>query len=1754
MPASHLELRHVYGHQMDPWNELADALAAQATLATESLSGLKDVAVTPWFSLVPHLWFLIGAHADLPLASSSSLLIPPPSPPPTVSIADSEVRPSGCQPDDCHVSLALGSANFMSLYYSGEGHKGKVQYLDSQFAELGLHLIGLQEARTPAGTSHSPNFIRFASGKTPQGTHGVELWLRKSTPGGHVNGRPWYFEQHQVCVIHASPTCLLARLSHPHLSFWVLVAHAPTSSSEEAYAQEWLESLQALMATHVKLDRCCVLIDANAPLGSRDDMCVFEVDDLPGPTSHHLRSFMSDSELCAPISLPTFGPWASTWTSPDGLTEKRIDHVLVPQSMLAAATWAGTVSDVDLSICDHDHKFTGVQLDFILPCAQFSSQPPATFATCKFDRRSIAGNQQLQARLITQSIPAWEVDIESHVESFNHQCREALSYSCKKVRRPPVKAFISDETWQQRHVCRRLKARLHRARKTNSSLLPEVLDSLRQEYRAECAKFRNLLRYDKDAGLRQTLDSVTSSTTSSELLRLLKPFRISSNQKFWGRCPLPHVLDDDGRPCQDSSALLDAWISHFSRMEGGTRMSLQDYRLAWAEASGRALTVHDTDSLSVLPSLAQLEQAFHHVANGKATGQDGVPSDLCHSFPTTLARQCYSQLLKLVTYNQEAPCHKGGRLAIAWKQKGPQNVRESFRSLLVSSHVGKTLHRALRQHQNHLYRGWMQNQQLGGRAKTPVSLASHLTRAYHRVQLNRSRSVGIVFLDLRKAFYRVIRPLAVGGSMTDEQIAQVAARLRLPDSCLADLHELLCRPAAVSLAGYSSMQQRTLQTLHSFTWFNLSHQSDVVCTTQGSRPSDGFADIVFGFLWSRVLQSVESSLVAIGALDFFTDASHPGLDFAPGAVQRPFLGPTWMDDLSLCVSAESHDLLESRVAQSASVLLDECYRHGMTPNVSAGKTEVMFSFVGRGASSARARYFGPTASGKLTVLGEHQSYSLTVTKEYRHLGGMIHYGGGCIAEIRRRFGIAHAAYSDHAKLIFRNRSLSFVQRKQAFVTLILSKLTYAMETWVFHGQKDLESFRKSLFRLYKRFVGYRHDQHLSRLQILADSQLPDLDLLLKRARLRYLATLFASADLHVWGVLQQDSAWLSQVRDDLDWLWSFVRDTSSLPDPRSDLSPWYAVMQGRKGYWKKLINRAVDLNAAQTASLFDVAQCHSSVAQDAVSLKPALQPHLLPTEVSDFAGHFGCLICQKTFKSKAGEAAHMFRVHQQCAPERYLFQGTQCQVCLKEYYSHDRLQRHLKYSEPCRTALLASLNRFSPVPGIGSSVTVSLRQQHDGLRPVFQAAGPQTQDHYDPRVPPLPRQHVELEAFFSHMLIQWSDEDSESLTLLDFMLSRLLTLPVSWTHLVAHVNDFSSRVSDEDASLLGMDLPGLQQTLIELLDPSMWTFLSESPQQPSVRADSVETWESRFRVASEIAASACLRIPRQQGRHRFLLHAFAGRRRRGDVEFFMNKLPAINGVVIHIVSVDILHDRAWGDVARAETKRFWYAAADAGFVVAFLAGPPCESWSKARFNQDIGQNRRLPRPIRAIQTLWGKQSVSLREQSQLTLGNTLLCFSICMMSKLDRRNNHGMVEHPAEPDEGHFPSIWRLALVQWLLLQPGHSRVRINQGYYGAKSAKPTDLWCLNLDGFETALRQGRLSQQLPSFSSIGKSDKGHWLTSTLKEYPPGLCRIIAEQMHSQMSSEAIDDSIQISQEFWERSATMRTSFTDFIGPDFAPG
>ena len=311
--------------------------------------------------------------------------------------------------------------------------------------------------------------------------------------------------------------------------------------------------------------------------------------------------------------------------------------------------------------------------------------------------------------------------------------------------------------------------------------------------------------------MEKRLEQVNEHTAATSILRTTRAFLGPTNPKKEKNMTLPMLETDNGSLCQTPEEAMQQWIQFFADMEGGTRQSTERLREDWITALSTDDQPQFAVSATSLPTLVDLELAYRKVACGKATGPDRIPGELCHAAPAACARATFASLWKLVLFGHKALCYKGGLLFQAYKGKGQTTRCSSYRSLLISNHIGKSIHHAMRCTQASIFEKFMQAQQLGGRRAMPVSYGVHLVRAFQRQARHYGKSCALIILDLKEAFYRIFRPLCMEGEVTDQSIALLMHRLQMPKDALKVLRGIMKEPCALQQAGMGWLQRRSLK-------------------------------------------------------------------------------------------------------------------------------------------------------------------------------------------------------------------------------------------------------------------------------------------------------------------------------------------------------------------------------------------------------------------------------------------------------------------------------------------------------------------------------------------------------------------------------------------------------------------------------------------------------------------------------------------------------------------------------------------------------------------------------------------------------------------------------------------------------------------------------------------------------------------------------------------------------------------------------
>ena len=623
----------------------------------------------------------------------------------------------------CHLSLGVASANVLTLGGGDTGFVGKTHYLQDQFASYGFAIVGIQEARSKEGmiVGKGP-YYRLCSGHQ-SGHHGVELWISKSQPVGFVGHRPVLVNRSDVTVLWKDPRRLLVHIETEILAFYVAVLHCPQSGQDTESRESWWLETTELLSLHSDPMKLILLGDFNATSGPSDGVVVFETDDMASPNTGHFRASLEALQLCLPATtLSHAGPF-HTWTSPDGNIDKRIDFIAIPQNFGPYVTTSATLEDVDLGNGAHDHSAIGLHLDRALqtqPVLRRRKRPSIDRTAIKH----IAGNLVCSA-LDTTSTSNWQQDIETDVTQFNASALNLLTKHCRPPAPEAKKPFFDDELWNlraEKNSCRRVLKRVCMVYRSEvlrtyfqawtqsrryvdphgSQYFPHVHEHWNYRVTLQCdalvaaGRFYNKnfhtkknLRFAKKMHIQKYVEQLHPGASAADILAGLRPCIGTSNMRKRKGTSLPHVLDEQGRPCKTQEDTVNRWSAFFCDMEGGTKMDLTQQRQLWLEGLTKELPKALDVPLEEMPTLLELEQSLRRVKDGKATGHDDIPSEFCHHHPGPVARGIFLQVWKLFLHGQEALVHKGGQLVAAYK-RGSRGECSSYRSLLISTHLGKS--------------------------------------------------------------------------------------------------------------------------------------------------------------------------------------------------------------------------------------------------------------------------------------------------------------------------------------------------------------------------------------------------------------------------------------------------------------------------------------------------------------------------------------------------------------------------------------------------------------------------------------------------------------------------------------------------------------------------------------------------------------------------------------------------------------------------------------------------------------------------------------------------------------------------------------------------------------------------------------------------------------------------------------------------------------------------------------------------------
>ena len=194
---------------------------------------------------------------------------------------------------------------------------GRVELMRKTAETLGLHILGIQEARTKQGQIISSTHVRFCSG-AERGTAGVELWVALRIPYRSEGRTERCFRPTDFVVAFATPRELFVSCTAPGFECILIVAHAPHNGEKEEIRRQWWSELQQrIQCTRAGKD-VVIMINANARLLALNTESVGDLgEQREDKNSPCFQELMESLQLFAPSTFSYYhwGP-TDTWVHP----------------------------------------------------------------------------------------------------------------------------------------------------------------------------------------------------------------------------------------------------------------------------------------------------------------------------------------------------------------------------------------------------------------------------------------------------------------------------------------------------------------------------------------------------------------------------------------------------------------------------------------------------------------------------------------------------------------------------------------------------------------------------------------------------------------------------------------------------------------------------------------------------------------------------------------------------------------------------------------------------------------------------------------------------------------------------------------------------------------------------------------------------------------------------------------------------------------------------------------------------------------------------------------------------------------------------------------------------------------------------------------------------------------------------------------------------------------------------------------------
>ena len=1127
--------------------------------------------------------------------------------------------------------------------------------------------------------------------------------------------------------------------------------------------------------------------------------------------------------------------------------------------------------------------------------------------------------------------------------------------------------------------------------------------------------------------------------------------------------PLPMLRQPDGTAVSTYSDQQRLWLKQFSAVEGGLPISRDSLKQFLPACLG---IEEQTLDMQAVPTLEQLHTKTRRLKRGKAPGPDGILPDIVKAGATPLLQHLVTLTTKVALHGREPATWRGGRLIPLHKGTSARSDPSGYRSIFVSNVLTKLYHAVLR---DHLARSWkhsIQHIQFGGRPGCSTDTPHLLVHQHFEYAQTHRVPSAALFVDFKAAFYSVIRQGLFTDRLDDTSFIIAMHRLGVTPEALTDLLDWARQDKAIGTV--SAHVERLLVDLFQGTYFELDGLPEISITSRGTRPGDPIGDILFNLVMVLIMKDVTDGLADVAGTWTGAGAATDDLLSFDGTSSRAYCELAFVDDLALLIRQPTSDDLMTVATTALRVVTEMAAKRGLMLNMSAGKTELLCTFLGPGSRRFKQRL--AAQDFVVPVVVADRTFDLRIVHCYKHLGGWIHADAKPRHALRERTAAARQAWGPLLQPFFRKKVIATATKLTVFRSLVVSRLTYNVHVLTRLRDIDLQEWenclRPMLYPLARPFLLGLPPFLFTTATLCGVLQCPAPRDELHSKRLRFVKRLLNNCPRELWNLLHanidNEHSWLSHLRSSLQWLAKFLGPRCPL-DPAHSMTDWWTFI-ALDDRWNSRVK-----SAQRSCMTFRNEEAKAHIWERSLETQLADDGALAQFDsVVIDTDRWTCETCDAQFSSKKALAVHSIKMHGYRALVQHYATDGLCPACCRNFHHRSRLCAHLRTAEACLHQLQAC---FPPLPATvlqalaveDAMYSKEMRTQGwlstKALFPVQKGIGPS--------LPPPATVEAQL------MLQRWSQR----------------------------------RPPDSAPCFSG--LAGRCDVTVEPLPPLFpKPTCSQTPPFVLQSIGYLRGHADRYDMGGLARMHALLHI-----RSLCFIHFFSGYRRHGDLQYSIEQHHVQGIVHISCVSVDYCIQNEHGDLTSPRNQCWWKDRLASGAICGLGGGPPCETFTAARL-LDGG-----PPPLRSQRYPNGLPWNTRRGWAQTRVGSELLRFILGMALLAARIGACAFIEHPAYPiwAQAHQPaSLWSSRALRLLRQLACCQVVTFDQCVFACAARKPTSLLLVRLPSMVEAIHRRGLMGRCPHpkgwhVSLRGRDESGAFRTSIAKIYPVALNNALAD-------------------------------------------